>query len=69
MSFFRDIGRILLQEKESGQNVPTSDIIIHNLSSEEALAEAAGSNVELYALGVEIERGRLEATRLLPVAV
>ena len=35
----------------------------------EALAEAAGSNVELYALGVEIEPGRLEATRLLPVAV
>lgn len=40
MSFFRDIGRILLQEQESGIDVPSSDIVINNLGSEDALAAA-----------------------------
>ena len=40
MSFFRDIGRILLQEEKSEHQTPSSNMEINVLNSEEKLEEA-----------------------------
>ena len=39
MSFFRDIGRMILQEQEKGIKAPVTDTVIHSLSNEDTLAK------------------------------
>ena len=46
MSFFRDIGRILLQEEKSGSEMPSSDMEIHALNSDENLEKAFSHSMD-----------------------
>jgi len=39
MSFYREMGRMILQEQEMGTKAPTTDMVIHSLNSEDALAK------------------------------
>ncbi len=40
MSFFRDLGKLLLQEKEQASDNPSKAMEIHNVDSDEKLQEA-----------------------------
>lgn len=40
MSFFRDMGRFLSQEREFGENTPATKIMLHGLKDEDQLAQA-----------------------------